>query len=299
MLVCLSFIGIWGIEQQFRGNDRLEGLGGNAWGDSNGVAAIFVMFLPVAIARLFTSGSRREKLAALGVVAIMVALVVCTKSRAGLLGLVAGIVAYGYFSCSMKKVVIAGLLMSLAAAPFATQAYLERMRTMKSAETLDDSARSRLVLWKAGLMIFADNPLVGTGFLTYPQAKMRYERHFDQLDDKFRAEVFREQDRKVTHNTYIQMMADCGLMGIVPFLLLIAGGVFAGVRARSYRARHPDQRDQLTLLCGLSAGITGYAVCMITADMVTVMFLYVQLTFTAILSHLIAEQGAPAATREA
>jgi len=284
LLGCFTVLGLWGIEQQFRGNVRLEGLGGNSWGDSNGVAALFVMFLPVAFAKVFTSNGRREFWSAVAIVTVMTALIVCTKSRGGLVGLVAAVAAYGFYSRSMKKVIFATLVIAIAALPFATQAYLDRVKTMKDSESLDGSAKSRLVLWQTGLMVFADNPLFGTGFLTFPEAKMKYEARFQHLDDEFRAWVFRESNKKVPHNTYIQVMSECGLFGFIPFVVLIAGGILGGIRARSQLFRFPEKSEQITWLCGLSAGITGFSVCMMTIDLLLVIFLYAQLIFIGILS---------------
>jgi len=295
LLGCFTLLGLWGIEQQFRGNARLEGLGGNSWGDSNGVAAIFVMFLPVAFAKLFTSNGRREFWSATAMVAVMVALIVCTKSRGGLVGLVAAVFAYGFYSRSMKKVIFATLVVAIVALPFATQAYLERVKTMKDSDSLDGSAKSRLVLWQTGLMVFVDNPLFGTGFLTFPEAKMKYESRFHHLDDEFRAWVFRENNKKVPHNTYIQVMSECGLFGFIPFAFLVAGGILGGIRARSQLFRFPEKSEQITWLCGLSAGITGFSVCMMAVDLLLVIFLYVQLIFIGILTRKITRSASPPA----
>lgn len=284
LLGCFAFLGVWGIEQQFRGNERLEGLGGNSWGDSNGVAALFVMFMPVAVAKVFNSKKRSEFWVAMAIVTVMVTLIVCTKSRGGLLGLVAGVAAYGFYSRNIKKIAFVAVIMAVVVMPFATQAYFERIKTMQSSETLDDSAKSRLVLWQTGLMIFADNPIFGTGFLSFPEVKMKYENKFLHLNEDFRHQVFREDNKKVTHNTYIQIMSECGLFGIVPFMILVTGGIFTGLRARRQLLYLPLKNEQLSWLCGLSAGITGFAVCMLTVDLSLVLFLYVQLTFVGILS---------------
>lgn len=287
LLGCFAFLGLWGIDQHFRGNERLEGLGGMAWGDSNGVASAFVLFLPVALAKVFTSKNRKEHWVSVGIVSVMVVLIVCTKSRAGLLGLVTSVVAYGYYSRNIRKMIMVCLLMTVVAIPFATQAYIERMKTLESDESLDPSAHSRLILWQAGLMVFADNPLIGTGFLTYPEAKMKYENRFEELDDEFRGWVFRTEEKKVTHNTYIQMMSDCGLFGAIPFILLVFSGLSAGFLARQLLLGFPDKREQLTWLCGLSAGLTGFAFCIMTIDAVLFLFIYIQLVFTGILSRMI------------
>lgn len=284
LLVCMTFLGIWGIEQQFRGNERLEGLGGSAWGDSNGVAAVFVLFLPVALAKVYSSLKRRDMWISLGMVAVMVALIVCTKSRGGLLGLLACIFCFGFYAREMSKVLKVAAIIALFAAPFATDAYLERMKTMQTtdSEEIDGSARSRLILWRAGLMVLADNPVLGTGFMTYPEAKMNYEHNFLNLDDSFREWVFRKENKKVTHNTYIQILSDCGITGGLPFILLITGAIRTGFYARNKLKDQPDN-SQLLMLSGFCAGLTGFAVCIVFIDAIQSTFLFVQLVCAGIL----------------
>jgi O-antigen ligase len=288
LLGCFTFLGIWGIEQQFRGNERLEGLGGSSWGDSNGVAAMFVLFLPVALARGFCSNIRRDRLISIGMATIIVALIICTKSRGGFLGLLVCLFSFGFYSRKIGKILKISLVLALLAAPFATDAYLERMKTMQTTDTenVEGSARSRLILWQAGLMVFADNPIFGTGFLSYPEAKMKYENNFMYLEDEFREWVFRKESKKVTHNTYIQMLSDCGLIGGLPFILLVIGGIKAGFKARNRLLGSPED-DRLYWLCGLSAGVTGYAVCILTIDSITSILLFVQLVAIGMVSRMV------------
>lgn len=297
MLGCFAFLGIWGIEQQLRGNERLEGLGGNAWGDSNGVAAVFVLFLPVALAMAFSAEKRRNFWIALGVAGVMVALVIGTKSRGGLLGLLAGLFCFGFYSRNTLKTLKIAFILALIIIPFAADSYFERMKTIQvsDSEDMEGSARSRLILWQAGLMVFADNPLLGTGYMTYPEAKMKYENNFLYLEDNFRNNVFRKENKKVTHNAYIQMLSDCGLLGALPFFLLVTGGVFRGFWSRK-RLKVLNNKDrQLILICGLSAGITGFAVCIFFINAASLLFLYVQLGIIGILCRMVSLESNNAA----
>lgn len=290
LLGCLFFLALWGMQQSYLGNERLEGLGGTAWGDSNGVAAVFVLFVPVALAKLYTSKTRLDFWISAGIVAAMVILIFLTKSRGGLLGLVVSVFAFGFYSRGMRKVLIAASLLLILGLPFAGKAYIDRMKTIQYAaetENLEDSAKSRLILWEAGLMVFSDNPLFGTGFLTYPEAKMRYEDRFSDLGDEFRQWVFRRTDKKVSHNTYIQTLSDCGLFGAIPFFLLIMGAISSGRSARRLLTRFPGKSIQLHWLSGLSAGLSGYAVCIFFIDGLLVSLLFFQLAFTEILMKLV------------
>ncbi len=294
LLGCLTFLGIWGIEQQMLGNERLEGLGGAAWGDSNGVASVYVLFLPVALAFAYASRKRRRFWIFMGVAAVMVALIVCTKSRGGLLGMTACLFSFAIYARKTAATFKVALLLALLVTPFATDAYLERMKTLQGVsdvENFEGSARSRFILWEAGLMVFSRSPVVGTGFLTYPEAKMEFEENFYHLEDHFREWVFRKESKKVTHNTYIQMLSDCGVFGALPFFLLVAGGIRSGFKARGSLKEERDGAAGLWL-AGCSAGLTGFSVCIITIDSITMPFIYVQLVVIGILSRTLS--GSPA-----
>lgn len=283
MLCCFGLLAIWGIDQHFRGNERLEGLGGSAWGDSNGVAATFILFLPAALSLAFTSEKRKQYWIGLGIAGLMVALVICTKSRSGLIGLAIALASFGYFSRNMFKIAKITIILAIVALPFATQQYLERMNTMAGTSDFRQSALDRISMWKAGLYIFADNPLVGTGFLTFPEAKMRYEDRFQHLDHDFRASLFRIENKKVTHNTYIQLLSDTGLLGALPFALLVSGGIMLGVKARRLLRSVSEHNKELLWVSGLCAGITGFAVCILSIDAVQSIAMYVQIILATIL----------------
>jgi len=298
MLGCFAFLAIWGVDQQLRGNERLEGLGGGSWADSNGIAAMYILFLPVALSRVLASKKRKEFWLSICMVLLIFTLIVCTKSRAGLLGLITCLLMFGFYSRNLIRIGLISLVLMLGAAPFVTQSYVDRMNTMKGVSGIKDSARDRITLWKAGLLIFSDNPLIGTGFLTFPEAKMKYESYFLELDDEFRKSVFRPEKKRVTHNTYIQLLADCGILGALPFILLVGGGILTGFRARRLLRIIPAKQNELLWLCGLSAGIAGYAVCIMSIDSLLNMLFYNQIVFASILYRKILETGAEATAEQ-
>lgn len=305
MLGCFAFLSVWGLDQHMRGNERLEGLAEGSWADSNGIAAMFVLFLPVALAKVFTSEKKRQFWIAAGIVVLMVAIVVCTKSRSGLLGLITCVAMFGFYARKSGKIALVSLLLFLAVIPFANQNYMERMKTMGGSSDIAYSARDRITLWKIGMMVFADNPLFGTGFLTFPEAKMKYENRFWDQDDEFRNSIFRTENKRVTHNSYIQLLSDCGIIGALPFILLVALGIQRGFKVRRMLLKNPEKSDVLLWICGLSAGIAGYAVCILSIDAVLHMLFYYQFAFISILYQGVREleascqmTGAISATRQ-
>ena len=243
---------------------------------------MFVMFLPVALATYFTQQGRVRFVTVSGIFVILI-VIVCTKSRGGLMGLLCSMAAFGYYSRNMKKAVAIGALAVLIALPFVTDSYLERLQALEGTESLDLSARSRFVLWRAGMMIFIDNPITGSGFLTYPETKMKYENRFIEIDDEVRHAVFNKEKLLVTHNAFIQVLADLGMLGGIPFCLLMLGGILKGLKVRSIIDRISPCKDELILLAGICAGLTGFTICIVTIDAVLCPFIYIQACFAALL----------------
>ncbi len=258
-----SLLALWGCQQHFHGNERLEGLGGYAFGDTNGVAAFGVLLFPLALHKLLTARDRKQRLFGLVSTVLIGLMIVFTQSRGGLLGLGVGVAVLWWLTPKRKTMVIALSLVGLLILPFIGQQYMSRVSTIAvDQEERDLSAGSRLVLWRTGLLIFEDNPLFGVGLLNYDRAKMPYEYALTgKVNQKLLDYSF--QPRRVGHSTWIcQLLAEGGLFLTVPYLLLILGFFWGARRIR--RTRPPDQntRDLHNLLCGMLAGIFGYCVCL-------------------------------------
>ncbi len=65
---------------------------------------------------------------------------------------------------------------------------------------LDDSAQERVTLWTDAMKLFHENPIIGSGFLTY-------------------ANMGRVGPYKDTHNFYLKILVETGLVGLLLFLV--------------------------------------------------------------------------------
>ncbi|WP_263417958.1 O-antigen ligase family protein [Terriglobus albidus] len=106
------------------------------------------------------------------------------------------------------------------------------------AAELDASAQERVMLWSDAMDLFRQNPVFGTGFLTY-------------------AELSRVGSYKDTHNFYLKMLVETGLIGLCLFILQLLLLLREGMRLFT-RAR-----DSLLSLIGL-----GYAAMIVAATIV-------------------------------
>ena len=273
----ISVLSLWGIEQHFLGNARLEGMGGSAYGDSNGVAAAGVLYFPIALNNFLTAPDKKKKGIWLISTVLIVGLIIFTQSRGGFLGLIAG-VAYLFLRTRKKKTLVAVCtLAALVASPFLAQEYTKRLETITAeGEERDFSSGSRLVLWNAGVLMFMDHPIFGVGLLNFAKTKGPYKQplmgKFDQelLDYSFRG-------YKVGHGTYFtQLMAEGGLLLTIPYLWLIGGFLIGALRVRK-RDPTDENRDLADLLAGMEAGVVGHCLSIMFINALFFYFLPIQL----------------------
>jgi len=281
MLYAVTLLSIWGIEQSLRGNERLEGLAGGSAADSNGIAAIGVLFFSIALHKLIIAKDYKERAVAFLTTCAIAALVILTQSRGGFLGLVCAILFLGILT--RKKTILAVLIATsvIIGSPYIAGEYKERISTIANEnEDRDYSSASRLVLWQAGALVFLDNPFFGVGLLNFPRAKQHYEQSLSgNIDPALLEYSFRGY--KVGHSTYFgQILPEGGMFLAIPCFLLfwyvMAG--YAKIR-RNYSVNQKKIDPLFDLLTGIIVGIIGHLVCLAFIDGLYMMFLPMQLTF--------------------
>jgi O-antigen ligase len=116
----------------------------------------------------------------------------------------------------------------------------------------DYTFQQRIATVKAGMAMFAAHPLVGVGINCAVVAFPLYA----AADFKFKGAL-------VIHNTIVQVLSETGILGFVPFLLLIACSLYHARRSARSEGLQPDGRRissglEISLwgamICGLSGG---------------------------------------------
>ena len=199
-------------------------------GDPNVLAAGVVpaIILAAALALMYRGAAARI---AIGFSILVLALgLAATESRGGMLAMAVALVASVAVAKGRRGAIVALAAISLggAAAWFVnTPTGLERITSF------DGGGNGRSDLWAVGADMARDHPIVGVGLGNFPDRAAEYVRQPRELQF---VDLIAEEPH-VAHNTYLQIMAENGLVGLLLFCLLAA----AALRACLLAARAFDE----------------------------------------------------------
>ncbi|MBI4042652.1 MAG: O-antigen ligase family protein [Deltaproteobacteria bacterium] len=110
----------------------------------------------------------------------------------------------------------------------------------------DESVNHRLLVWKASIELFRQHPVLGIGYANYGARREHLRSHYPEhnLPDH-------------PHNTYLQMLSDCGIIGFFVFVLFVSAPLILGV---SHLRRNKEQVLERTLLAGALGGWLFFAI---------------------------------------
>jgi O-antigen ligase len=274
ILFCTGIVAALGVWNYATGtnlieNGRLAGPVGGIFGNPNDLAMNMVTFLPptlvIAISRRYPTGRR---MTASVIAALMLATIVFTKSRGGLLGLGAAIAALAIMGRWVRRgfglTLVIGLLV---AAPFAPASFWARMTSIvdeqQDKQEFTGSREARRLVMGDGIDAFLEFPITGVG-----------AGQFKNYNPPERQAKFLE-----THNVLIQVAAETGVLGLLAFVFLIWRAVKAAWDTRRM-TRDPEWMSWMRKLqrgdaaralaehsVGLQAGLVGWLVCAMFASL--------------------------------
>jgi O-antigen ligase len=239
---------------------RVRGAVGGMFGNPNDLAMNLVTFLPLAVAGMLAPLARWKRVFSGGLLLLLLAAIVATRSRGGFIGLMAVFFLMGIWLGRRRPGLIgAGLVAAMLALPFVPSAYWARMASIgDQSQDETGSFEARRVVLAEAFEAFLERPLTGVG-----------AGQFRNYAPEGRTESWHE-----SHNTPLQLAADLGIFGPLIFFFLVWRG-FGAVRSsrRMLRIlqRHPDralipfqppERDALELFIGaVGIALAGWFVC--------------------------------------
>jgi hypothetical protein len=216
-----------------RSGGRLDGVGGPGIDDANTLGMYLVTGTIIAFGlTLAQTGWRR--IAALGCMAICAQGFILTNSRGAFLGLVAAWLVLAACKSIRHRRVFWGFAVVgvLGLAVLIDDAFVNRMFTIRDvasdSEEADTSARSRVEVAKAQLLMFLDHP-IGTGHRGTVVLSTRYlDAKWLTLDKSGNP----DSAARSSHNSFLSALVEQGFIGAVLFICYVFWLVGAMLRVR-------------------------------------------------------------------
>lgn len=169
----------------------------------NGLAAFEAMLVSLLLGIVVFTRQVTAKVGILLIIATCCYCLLFSFSRGGYVGILVGMIAVGMFKSRWLLAVVAVLVIGWQTLlPVSVQERIA-MTTGDAAEgqTFDSSAEERINLWEDAMVLFKQNPITGTGFETYESmGRLGYAD---------------------THNYYLKVLAETGVIGFFLFLVLL------------------------------------------------------------------------------
>ena len=209
----------------------------------NALGELLLLGLPILAALAFASRRWYMRLAALGVFLVGGVCMAMTYSRASWVGLAAAAFIYVFFW--NRKLIPLGIAAALAALPLLPDSILTRILSIANMD--DTTTSSRFPQFEAAFRLLAREPITGAGL---GADAVRQAVRLNSLYQGAAPFVH-------AHNTFLQIWAETGLVGLLSFL----GSIFWTMKetARAVKTcRDPAARH---LAIGGTAAILGSMVC--------------------------------------
>ena len=246
-----------------RQDGRLDGVGGPGIDDSNTLGMYFATGAMVGFGLVLTQVGWRRWLS-LACLAIILEGLVLTNTRGAFLGLVAGVLTLALFKSKSHQRVFWSLTLLglLGFSAIMDKSFIDRMWTSRDvtskSEYADSSARSRVVIAEAQLLMFLDHPM-GTGHRGTAALSPRY------MDERWLSKDASGNAARSSHNTFLTSLVEQGVPGAVLFIWLTLWTITALLRSRWQERRHRDP-DLTTLVASIGGALAVIFVAGNTAD---------------------------------
>ena len=210
------------------GGERLQGAvpGLGLMGNPNDLAMNMVAFMPFAAFKALSPGKPLPRLVAGGIVLLMLATILFTKSRGGFLGLVVVALLVILQARRIRPgIAMAALLAALVVPPFLPQTFWTRASSIfNSEEDTTGSREARIELMQDAWRTFNERPFTGVG-----------AGQFQNYNPPERLQPWHE-----THNVELQLLTELGVLGFAAFTWFLVRTAIT--LARTWRALQPRGR---------------------------------------------------------
>lgn len=225
------------------GRSRVDPLGGGG-GGGNAIATELCMTLPFLLMIYFEREGREKWLAAL-LIGVWIIDFIAIASRGAFIAALIVLILFFIKTQYKKKFLIYifwGLMLSSFVVP---KFFLERMNSIVEYEE-DASAMSRIDLWSAGIDMFVTHPILGVG-----------TQNFKLLAKKYSDSNLIPEGGLVAHNSYVEIMAENGLPGIILYLSGLCYA-FIFLRRLRFKFKAEDSEKGIWLTHSIEIGLVAF-----------------------------------------
>lgn len=231
--------------------------------NSNELAYILVMLVPLAA--VLARHARYPMRILLGAaVSLYVAAIYLTFSRGALIGLVGVVVLLAVRQRGLLLKVVMGLML-VGGMAFMAGSWTRSTNFTNIGQ--DYTFRQRIATVQAGMAMFAAHPLVGVGINCAVVAFPIYA-----PDD------FKSRGALAVHNTLIQALSETGILGFIPFVLLIACALYHARQVALSDGLEPAGRR---MAAGLEISLWGAMLCALSGGFLLSWFPYIVIALIA------------------
>ena len=258
---------VFGTELDAFGQTRALGFGANP----NQWAAMVLIGLGPTVAILDNEGSRISQLGQIAALVVAAVAVMMTVSRAGILGYVAAMPFVAAIMWNRRLVLLMGLSVAVAGVFLFVDLGAVWMRFDSFVDSsefeLDGSVRDRGLALRFALQEFSSSPLIGIGTGGF----------FHEVEVSSGGQVEME-----THNSYLQILAETGLIGFGIFAWAVS--YFVRSLFRSFKAQKSPRFRRLIL--GFGASITNFLLTLATMNGITLTLAFLILALVLVMERL-------------
>jgi O-antigen ligase len=294
--IAALMIGLFAIASFFLGvgSELKQGRTTGGTGDPNFFATYQVVVLPLVLVLAATVENRARRIGLYGVALVLVASVLTSLSRGGVLTLLAvlvlivGVPARRLYRTPGQKALFLAVIAVSGAFALATTAKeliprVEAIIINKQETTASGRGSGRVDLWLAARAAFVQHPYTGIGYGAFPAEAQQLLLTTPGVD----LQVYSaDQPGHEAHNAYLGTAAELGVPGLVLFLGMLAS-LAATLRATARDARRRGQEFLGRVATALVISLAGFVVSSIFLSTETSRVLWIIMGLSLALPRLV------------
>ena len=279
-VIIVGFLfGIYGI-LQYNGIDFLFWIGNvergkvfGLFGNAGYFAEYLILPLPIAISLFLVSKNKTIKILLLIGILIMASTIALTFTRTSYLSLVISFIfMLLLFAISRRKrlfnenkiifiIILTAMviIVSLFVIPTSLNEKGTVLSTIKERVSISQlgsefTTGRRAAIWKYTILMIKDYPLLGSGIGSFQYNSLRYQAKFFDQGDNRALYPYGVADK--THNEYLQLAAELGIIGLIIFIWLIFAYFYYGLKI----LKREKERYKQGVIIGLMGSIMAFLI---------------------------------------